>query len=159
MYLQKGFASPRQCRSNNMDMYSRVKPPGIGPSYCPGYIPSTCSLCRNQLFHFYLPSHYTTMTQKIFDTILIGAGWTSAAAARELTAKGHSVLVLEARDRVGGRARTWSKDGVKIDVGCSWIHGYKEGNPTRVIAKDLGVTAHLPKPADGVIYGPDGRSS
>lgn len=99
------------------------------------------------------------MTQKIFDTILIGAGWSSAAAARELTAKGHSVLILEARDRVGGRAKTWSKDGIKIDVGCSWIHGYNEGNPTRTIAKDLGVVAHLPKAADGVIYGPDGEYS
>jgi phytoene dehydrogenase-like protein len=95
----------------------------------------------------------------IYDTIIIGAGWTGAAAARELSAKGRKVLILEARDRVGGRAKTWSKDGINVDVGCSWIHGYKEGNPARGIAKDLGVVAHLPKAAEGVIYGPDGMSS
>jgi len=95
----------------------------------------------------------------IYDTIIIGAGWAGAAAARELTSKGRKVLILEARDRVGGRAKTWSKDGINVDVGCSWIHGYKEGNPARTIAKDLGVVAHLPKAAEGVIYGPDGKSS
>ncbi|ORY23444.1 amine oxidase [Naematelia encephala] len=96
---------------------------------------------------------------KLFDTIVLGAGWSGAVAARDLAAKGHSVLVLEARDRIGGRAKTWSRGDVKIDVGCSWIHGYKEGNPTRTIAKELGVTAHLPKPAEGVIYGPEGPLS
>jgi len=72
---------------------------------------------------------------KQVDTIIIGAGWSGAVAARELTAKGRSVLVLEARDRVGGRARTWTDDQVKVDLGCSWIHGYNEGNPARAIAE------------------------
>ena len=82
-------------------------------------------------------------------------------AARELASKGHSVLVLEARDRVGGRARTWkSQDGdAKIDIGCSFIHGYLEGNPAGPIAKELGIAAHLPKPTESVIYGPDGQLS
>jgi monoamine oxidase len=84
---------------------------------------------------------------KLFDTIIIGSGWSGAVAARDLSAKGHKVLILEARDRIGGRAQTWSNtknggDGsVKIDVGCSWIHGYKEGNPARGIAKELGVVS------------------
>ncbi|KAI9632540.1 flavin-containing amine oxidoreductase [Dioszegia hungarica] len=95
------------------------------------------------------------MTQ-LYDTIILGAGWSGAVAAQSLAGKGHKVLVLEARDRVGGRAQTWVGGGAKVDVGCSWIHGYREGNPTRGIAKSLGVDAHLPKPADGVIYGPNG---
>ncbi|TXT10953.1 hypothetical protein VHUM_01704 [Vanrija humicola] len=94
---------------------------------------------------------------KVYDSIILGAGWSGAVAARELARAGRSVLVLEARDRVGGRASTWTnKRGDKIDIGCSWIHGYNEGNPTRGIAGELGVTSHLPKAAENVIYGPDG---
>jgi len=78
---------------------------------------------------------------KIFDTIIIGAGWSGGVAARELARKEHTVLVLEARDRIGGRAKTWVKGNVKVDTGCSWIHGYNEGNPTRYIAKELGVVS------------------
>ncbi|KAI8182196.1 Polyamine oxidase 3 [Colletotrichum sp. SAR 10_66] len=88
---------------------------------------------------------------EVLDTIVIGAGWSGAVAARELAGKGRKVLVLEARDRIGGRANTWVKGDVKVDVGCSWIHGYREGNPARYIAQDFGV------PAEGVIYGPNGR--
>ena len=87
------------------------------------------------------------MPGKILDAIIIGAGWSGAVAARELASKGFSVLILEARDRVGGRAKTWIDKGGKgdilVDVGCSWIHGYKEGNPTRGIAEGLGVVSLL----------------
>ncbi|WVQ78730.1 hypothetical protein IAT38_000817 [Cryptococcus sp. DSM 104549] len=102
-----------------------------------------------------LPSPLRTMAKQ-YDTIILGAGWAGAVASRTLAAKGHSVLVLEARDRIGGRARTWQGEGAKIDIGCSWIHGYKEGNPARGIAKEVGVNAVLPEAAEGVIYGPDG---
>lgn len=78
---------------------------------------------------------------QVFDTIIIGAGWAGAVAARDLAQAGRSVLVLEARDRIGGRARTWSNGDARIDLGCSWIHGYNEGNPARRIAKDMGVVS------------------
>lgn len=81
------------------------------------------------------------MASTVYDSIIIGAGWSGAVAARELSKKGHKVLVLEARDRIGGRAKTWTSGNVKVDVGCSWIHGYKEGNPARAIAEALSVVS------------------
>jgi lysine-specific histone demethylase 1B len=81
---------------------------------------------------------------QLFDTIIVGAGWAGAVAARELAKAGRKVLVLEARDRVGGRARTWVSDDderTKIDLGCSWMHGFNEGNPARAIAAGLGIVS------------------
>ena len=63
------------------------------------------------------------------DVIVIGAGIAGCAAARALTAKGASVIVIEARDRIGGRI--WSVDG--FDHGAHWIHG-TEGNPLTTLA-------------------------
>lgn len=51
------------------------------------------------------------------DVVVIGAGFAGATAARELTAKGLSVRVLEARDRVGGRVWTSSFVGEQVEMG------------------------------------------
>ena len=56
------------------------------------------------------------------DVLVVGAGAAGLTAARELTAQGASVLVLEARDRIGGRAFTENSLGVTWDRGCSWLH-------------------------------------
>ncbi|KAH9831769.1 amine oxidase [Rhodofomes roseus] len=91
------------------------------------------------------------------DTIIIGAGWSGAVAARQLAQSGYKVLVLEARERIGGRARTHTEGThVPVDLGCSFIHGYKEGNPTKVIAKELGVGVDVTKPTESAIYGANG---
>ncbi len=56
------------------------------------------------------------------DVLVIGAGGAGLTAAKELLAKGFSVVVLEARDRIGGRAYTENSLGVAWDHGCSWLH-------------------------------------
>jgi len=56
------------------------------------------------------------------DVLVIGAGGAGLTAARELMAQGVSVLVLEAHDRIGGRAVTENSLGVAWDRGCSWLH-------------------------------------
>ncbi len=71
------------------------------------------------------------------DTIVIGAGLSGLAAARRPDAAGQDVLVLEARERVGGRALT-SRDGpFPIDLGGQWIGPTQE----RVLAlvRELGI--------------------
>lgn len=71
--------------------------------------------------------------------IVIGAGISGLAAAQRLRTAGLEVLVLEARDRIGGRLHTstaWR--GPAMDLGASWIHGAGPGNPVAVLAKQLG---------------------
>ena len=52
---------------------------------------------------------------------MVGAGLAGLAAARELTRQGHDVLVLEGRDRVGGRTFSGSVAGLPIDRGGSFV--------------------------------------
>jgi monoamine oxidase len=56
------------------------------------------------------------------DVVVIGAGLAGLAAARALAAEGASVVVLEARDRVGGRILNHELgDGKVVEVGGQWI--------------------------------------
>jgi monoamine oxidase len=62
------------------------------------------------------------MAQLQADVCVVGAGFAGLAAARRLTQAGLSVVVLEARDRVGGRAHTETlSDGTTIDHGGAWL--------------------------------------
>ncbi|MGY3619849.1 flavin monoamine oxidase family protein [Bradyrhizobium sp. USDA 10063] len=57
------------------------------------------------------------------DVAIIGAGAAGLGAANALKVSGLSVIVLEARDRLGGRAHTvQAAPDVVFDVGCGWLH-------------------------------------
>ncbi|MCC3770843.1 NAD(P)/FAD-dependent oxidoreductase [Streptomyces sp. UNOC14_S4] len=56
-----------------------------------------------------------------FDAIVIGAGFAGVTAARELRAQGLRPLILEARDRLGGRIWTDTFAGEQIELGGAWV--------------------------------------
>ena len=56
------------------------------------------------------------------EVAIVGAGAAGIAAATRLKQAGVSALMIEARDRVGGRAHTIPAAGDVIDLGCEWLH-------------------------------------
>ncbi|CAM9423377.1 unnamed protein product, partial [Discosporangium mesarthrocarpum] len=79
------------------------------------------------------------MPRDVDRVLVIGAGLAGLSAARELAHKGYEVVVLEARDRCGGRINTSNLGGVPVDLGAAFIHGI-DGNPVADLARDLGLT-------------------
>jgi monoamine oxidase len=76
------------------------------------------------------------------DVAIIGAGCAGLAAAKALRAAGKSFVVLEAMDRIGGRAWTTSSDfGVPFDIGCAWLHA-ADRNPFFPEAQAAGWTLY-----------------
>ncbi len=74
------------------------------------------------------------------DVVVIGAGSAGIAAATALMAAGREVVVLEAMDRVGGRAFTDTTTfGSPFDVGCAWLHK-SDDNPYTPYAEANGFT-------------------
>ncbi|MYI06228.1 MAG: FAD-dependent oxidoreductase [Gemmatimonadetes bacterium] len=95
--------------------------------------------------------------------VIVGAGVAGLAAATELHARGFDdVVVLEARDRIGGRIWTDTiGDGFPIDLGASWIHG-TDGNPIAAIARENDIATHRTDWGNGAFHyaaGEPGRSA
>jgi monoamine oxidase len=65
------------------------------------------------------------------DVLIIGAGVAGLAAAYELSRAGVNVIVLEARDRIGGRIYTLHDENspLPIELGAEFIHGRSPGDP------------------------------
>ena len=59
------------------------------------------------------------------DVIVIGGGFAGVTAAREAALAGRDVLLLEARDRLGGRTWTAPWHGEQIEYGGGWVHWHQ----------------------------------
>lgn len=79
------------------------------------------------------------MAQRIeVDAVVVGAGIAGLVAARDLDAAGRDVVVLEARDRVGGRVLNHElSDGTVVELGGQWI-GPTQLRMAKLVA-DLGL--------------------
>ena len=80
------------------------------------------------------------------DVIVVGAGFAGMSAARALAGAGLKVVVLEARNRVGGRTHTVERSGVTLDLGGQWI-GPGQSH-IAALADELGVDTY-PQYDDG----------
>lgn len=88
--------------------------------------------------------------------LVIGAGFAGLAAAKQLQAGGYDVVVLEARNRLGGRiwtTSTWSD--IPTDLGASWIHGVT-GNPITELANTVKAPRLVTSYDRSISYGTDG---
>jgi len=60
-----------------------------------------------------------------YDVIVVGGGFAGAVASRELRQRGKRTLLLEARERLGGRTWTSEFGGMMAEMGGSWIHWHQ----------------------------------
>jgi monoamine oxidase len=81
-----------------------------------------------------------------WDVVIIGGGAAGIAAARRLATKDVSTLLLEASQRIGGRARTVHVAGHALDLGCGWLHS-ADRNPWVGIAEASGFALERRRPA------------
>lgn len=89
------------------------------------------------------------------DVCVVGAGFAGLVVARRLAARGVSVLVLEARDRVGGRTWTEQRESGPLDRGGAWL-GPSHSAATALL-DELGITTYRTHVAGHHLLVSDGR--
>ncbi|KAL5677340.1 hypothetical protein ACJX0J_013471, partial [Zea mays] len=87
--------------------------------------------------------------------IVIGGGFTGLAAADALRNASFQVILLESRDRIGGRVHTDYSFGFPVDLGASWLHGVCEENPLAPIIGRLGLPLYRTSGDDSVLFDHD----
>ena len=88
-----------------------------------------------------------TPSDGVFDVAVVGAGAAGIGAARRLAQGGAALIVLEAKDRPGGRAHTLTgRSGAAIDLGCGWLHS-ADCNPWTALAEEHGYKIDRSRPA------------
>jgi monoamine oxidase len=88
--------------------------------------------------------------------LVVGAGISGLTAAQELRKEGFSVLVLEARDRIGGRILTDTSWNTPIELGASWIH-QSQNNPIKELCLKKGIHTQISNYQNALIYNEEGN--
>ena len=84
------------------------------------------------------------------DVIVIGGGFAGVTTAREAALAGRDVLLLEARDRLGGRTWTASWHGEQIEYGGGWVHWHQPHTWSEITR--AGLTIELSADADSAAW-------
>lgn len=87
--------------------------------------------------------------------IVIGSGFAGIAAARTLHDASFQVIVLESRERIGGRIHTDYSFGFPVDLGASWLHGVCNENPLAPVIGRLGLPLYRTSGDNSVLYDHD----
>lgn len=70
--------------------------------------------------------------------VIIGAGLSGLSAAKHLDSERYEIIVLEARDKIGGRIETiYSQGGDIIEMGANWLHQFNQNHPLSAIVQGL----------------------
>lgn len=91
------------------------------------------------------------------DVLIIGAGLAGLACARRLKSAGKTVVVLEARQRLGGRIYTSRQLGYPIDLGASWLHGISNNALYPVVTSQAYLRTVPTNYDDLITIGPDAK--
>jgi len=96
------------------------------------------------------------LTEITRDVVVVGAGAAGLTAANELRKAGLSVVVLEARDRVGGRLWTDVVDGAMLEIGGQWVSPDQEALKETIAELGLETYSRY-RDGDSVYIGRDGE--
>jgi monoamine oxidase len=88
-----------------------------------------------------------------YDVIVIGGGFAGCTAARELQLAGYRTLVLEGRDRLGGRTWTSEFAGKQVEMGGTWVHWHQPHVWAEIRRYGLEVTEAPPPSRVGWLVG------
>ncbi len=97
------------------------------------------------------------MTRMERDVVIVGAGACGLIAATRLKEAGVSVVVLEARDRVGGRLHTDESSGALLELGGQWVSPDQTALSETVAQLGLETFARY-REGESVYVGPDGAA-
>ncbi|KAG6483733.1 hypothetical protein ZIOFF_060387 [Zingiber officinale] len=87
--------------------------------------------------------------------IVIGGGFAGIAAAHALKNAVFQVVLLESRDRIGGRVHTNYSFGFPVDMGAAWLHGVCNENPLASWIGRLGLPIYRTSGDNSVLYDHD----